>query len=447
MLETCFSKSTVMIEDGLRCRTARFFSVLLKASTTSSARTEVRVDRRDKEIKKLRFREAWYFHLLLILASAWTGVARAQEAQLTRTPPMGWDGWSAYYAEVTTEATLRAEAHSMATDGLKAAGYRYIIVDEGWEGSRDAQGSIIPNSRFPDMKGLGDYIHSLGLKFGIYSSPGPYTCHGYIGSYQHELQDARTFASWGVDYLKYDYCTASLVYGNSPTQMQTADRKMYEALSHTGRPIVFSLYETDLGHVWRWGRSVGANLWLTAQAMPPARFPDYMRMGDIGFEQDGLEKYAGPGHWNNPGVLEIGNGGWTAEQKEQQMSLWAILAAPLITGNDLRTMSPQTLAMLTNREVIAVDQDPNGIQGHRVAEEGPLEVWTKPLSDGSKAVGLFNREGANEPLEVNFASIGICGAARVRDLWQHKNLGTYRNSFSTTVPGEGVVMIKVTPLE
>ncbi|MGH9445511.1 MAG: glycoside hydrolase family 27 protein [Terriglobia bacterium] len=383
--------------------------------------------------------------LLIILAGLMVGTVRAQGTRLARTPPMGWDGWSAYYAGITTDATVRAEAHAMATDGLKAAGYRYVILDEGWEGTRDAQGEIRPNRYFPDMKGLSDYIHSLGLKFGLYSSPGPYTCHGYIGSYRHEMQDARIFASWGADYLKYDYCTASLAYGNSPDQMRAADRKMYEALRSTGRPIVFSLYETDLGQVWRWGLSAGANMWLTAEAIPPGRSQVYMRVGDIGFEQNGLDKYVGPGHWNNPGILEIGNGRMTQEEEKLQMSLWSILAAPLLTGNDLRTMTPQTLATLTNREVIAVDQDREGIEGRRVAEEGQLEVWMKPLSDGSKAVGLFNREEGDAPITVNFSDIGIHGAAKVRDLWEHKDLGIYRGSFSATVPSHGVVMIKVTP--
>jgi alpha-galactosidase len=393
----------------------------------------------------MRPRWVWYLYPWLILACAWPSVLRAQDARLAPTPPMGWDGWSASFNEVKTEVLLREEAHALATDGLKVAGYRYVIVDEGWEGSRDAQGNITPNSRFSDMKGLGDYIHRLGLRFGIYSSPGPYTCHGFIGSYQHELQDARTFASWRLDYLKYDFCSASLVYGNSPDQMQVAYRKMYGALRRTGRPIVFSVYETNLGEVWRWGRSVGANLWLTAEAMPPASGPAFMRMGDIGFEQEGLGQYAGPGHWNNPGILEIGTGRMKKEEEKLQMSLWSILAAPLIIGNDLRTMTPQTAAIVTNREVIAVDQDPKGIEGHRVAEEGPDAVWMRPLADGSKAVALCARE-AGERVTVNLKDIGITGAARVRDLWEHKDLGIYHRSFSAVVPGHGVVMVRITPL-
>lgn len=391
-------------------------------------------------------KHGWVFSfcLLLVFVGAAVDIGQARGAGLALTPPMGWDGWSSYYGRITNDATVRAEARAMATNGMKAAGFHYIILDEGWEGLRDAHGRIRANSRFPDMKEFGDYIHSLGLKFGVYSSPGPYTCGGYVGSYQHEIEDAKTFAAWGVDYLKYDYCSAKLVY--PAEEMQAADRKMYDALRSTGRPIVFSLYETDLDQVWRWGHSVGANMWVTAaQARPPA-YQDYNRMGSIGFEQDGLEKYAGPGHWNNPGVLAIGNGRLTPVEEKMQMSLWAILAAPLIAGNDLRTMTGQTLAILTNREVIAVDQDPKGIEGHRVTEEGQLAVWARPLSDGSQAVGLFNREeGGDARISVNFSEIGIQGPARVRDLWAHKDLGIYRGSFSAAVPSYGAVMVRVTP--
>lgn len=379
---------------------------------------------------------------LTLLALSLGGIAHAQQARLARTPPMGWNGVNFFGNDSLTEGMVRAEAHAMATNGMKAAGYRYVNLDASWDGGalRDLHGNIVPNSRFPDMKALGDYIHSLGLKFGIYSVPGPAGCgSAFTGSYMHELQDARTFASWGVDYLKYDYCDAPSVYPSD--QMQAVYRKMYDALQSTGRPIVFSFCQYGWQQVWRWGSSAGGNLWRTTGD----DWNNYSRMTYVGFEQDGLQKYAGPGHWNDPDMLEIGNGVLTVNEEKMQMSLWCILAAPLLAGNDLRTMSPQTLAILTNREIIAVDQDPKGIQGHRVAEEGPLEVWMKPLSDGSKAVGLFNRETGEESVTVNFSDIGVSGAAKVRDLWEHKNLGVYRNSFTATVPTHGVVMINVTP--
>jgi alpha-galactosidase len=388
--------------------------------------------------------------LMLMIVSLGV-MANAQQSRLALTPPMGWNSWNHFHCSVTDEV-VRAQARAMATNGMKAAGYRYVNVDDCWQAGRDAKGNIQPNSKFPDMKALGDYIHSLGLKFGIYSSPGPKTCGGYTGSYQHELQDARTYASWGVDYLKYDWCSAAHVY--EPSQMQAVYRKMYDALRSTGRPIVFSLCQYGLQAVWRWGASVGGNSWRTTDDIDAS----YTRMAFIGFGQNGLGKFAGPGHWNDPDMLEIGNTmsftgrggrqrtvGLNPDEDRTQMSLWCILAAPLLAGNDLRNMSPEVLAILTNREVIAVNQDPKGIEGHRVVQQGPFQVWMKPLSDGSKAVGLFNLGEGPEKMTVNFSEIGISGVAKVRDLWAHKNVATSVTSYSATVPRHGVVMIKVTP--
>jgi alpha-galactosidase len=340
----------------------------------------------------------------------------------------------------------------MVSNGMKAAGYRYVNLDDCWQGSRDAQGNIQPNSRFPDIKGLADYIHSLGLKFGVYSSPGPKTCAGYAGSYQHELQDAKTYASWGVDYLKYDWCSASTVY--QPSQMQAVYRKMGEDLRSTGRPIVFSLCQYGLEAVWRWGASVGGNLWRTTGDINPS----YTRMAYIGFGQNGLQPFAGPGHWNDPDMLEIGNTisfpgrngrrrmlGLNLDEDRTQMSLWSILAAPLLAGNDLTHMDPEVLSILTNKDVIAVDQDPKGIQGHRVTQQGPLQVWAKPLSDGSVAVGLFNSGGGPERMAVNFREIGVTRPATVRDLWSHSQVGSSATSYSALVPPHGVAMIRVSP--
>ncbi|MGH9445510.1 MAG: glycoside hydrolase family 27 protein, partial [Terriglobia bacterium] len=250
--------------------------------------------------------------VLLTISISFGGLARAQQARLALTPPMGWNGVNFFGNDSLTEGTVRAEALAMARNGMKAAGYRYVNLDASWDGGalRDLQGNIIPNSRFPDMKALGDYIHSLGLKFGIYSVPGPAGCGGgFTGSYMHEFQDARTFAAWGVDYLKYDYCDAPSVYPSD--QMQEVYRKMYDALRSTGRPIVFSLCQYGLQQVWRWGPSVGANLWRTTGDDSNG----YTRMSYVGFEQNGLEKYAGPGHWNDPDMLEIGNGVLTVDEE------------------------------------------------------------------------------------------------------------------------------------
>ncbi len=385
---------------------------------------------RGELVPRLRWLPAIFLGLSLV------GLAAPPKVALT--PPMGWNSWNHFACHVT-EAIVRAQAHAMTTNGMKAAGYRYVNIDDCWQGQRDAKGFIHPNAKFPNMKGLADYIHSLGLKFGIYSSPGPKTCGGYTGSYQHEKQDASTYASWGVDYLKYDWCSASRVY--RPDQMQAAYRKMHNALESTGRPIVFSLCQYGLEQVWRWGASVGGNLWRTTGDVQP----NYDRISVIGFDQNGLQRFAGPGHWNDPDMLEIGNGHMTLEEERTQMSLWCILAAPLLAGNDLTHMSPQTLEILTNPDVIAVDQDPKGIEGHRVTQEGPLDVWMKPLAHGSVAVGLFNRSEGVAKMEVRFAEIGIHGKADVRDLWARKDLGAFNDRYSAEVPRHGVVMVKVKP--
>jgi alpha-galactosidase len=336
---------------------------------------------------------------------------------------------------------------------MKAAGYTYVNIDDCWEGKRDARGFIHPNAKFPDMKALADYVHSLGLKLGIYSSPGPKTCGGYEGSYGHEEQDAETYAKWGVDFLKYDWCSGEDVY--RPDQMQAAYRKMEHALRRTGRPILYSLCQYGMEGVWKWGRSVGGNMWRTTDDITS----NYYTIIFWGLSQSGLGKYAGPGGWNDPDNLQIGRQpqelGSEAERRvtepldqneeKSQMSLWSILAAPLIAGNDLTRMTPATRAILTNREVIAVDQDPGGHQGRLVRLEGPLQVWTKPLADGSKAVGLFNIDWGRMPVGVDFRDIGLTTSARVRDLWAQRDLGTFAHNFTAKVPKHGVVMIKLTP--
>lgn len=347
---------------------------------------------------------------------------------------MGWSTWYAFGCKVS-DATVRAQADALIQSGMQAVGYQYVNIDDCWEGQRDAKGYIHPNSNFPDMKALADYVHSKGLKFGIYSTPGPRTCKGYEGSYGHEEQDAQTFASWGVDFLKYDYCSTGSVY--TLEQLPMAYEKMRDALVRTGRPIVFSIHGRGL--IWEWGPSTGANLWRTTDDIKD----NYNRMALVGFGQAGLEKFAGPGHWNDPDNLQVGNGGMSNEAYRLQMSLWSILAAPLIAGNDLAHMTPETRAILTNPEVIAVDQDPAGIQGHRVSQLGQLEVWAKPLVDGSKAVGLFNKEQGTLPVTVSFRDIGLSNDDCARDLWARKDLGRFEESYTAEVPQRGVVMIRV----
>ena len=352
---------------------------------------------------------------------------------LARTPPMGWNSWNHFACDVS-DAVVRAQADAMVATGMKSVGYTYILIDDCWQGTRDDAGYIRPNAKFPDMKALADYIHGKGLKIGIYSSPGPKTCGGYEGSYGHEEQDAETYAVWGMDYLKYDLCS----YDGMGAQIP-AYRKMYDALKKTRRPIVYALCQYGMQKGWEWAASVGGNLWRTDDDIRD----NYFSMAELGFGQNGLERFAGPGHWNDPDMLEIGNGGMTDDEYRTHMSLWCILAAPLVAGNNLVTMGAATKAILTNPEVIAIDQDPLGVQGHRVTQEGPLEVWMKPLEDGSKAVGLFNRGWGAMPVTVGLRDLGVGGSAAMRDLWARKDLGRFQEIYTALVPQHGVVMIKV----
>ena len=372
---------------------------------------------------------------LVFLCSLTSTLAVVAQDKIAATPPMGWNSWN-HFAEKVDDATIRATADALVSTGLRDAGYIYLNIDDTWAGKRDASGVIHPNEKFPDMKALADYVHSKGLKLGIYSGPGPKTCAGYEGSLGHEEQDAQTYAQWGIDYLKYDWC-------QPPPQrvddMKNAYTKMHDALVKTGRPIVLSLCQYGWHKVWEWGQSVGGNLWRTTGDITDR----YNSMAEIGFNQNGLEKFAGPGHWNDPDMLEVGNGGMNEDEYRTHFSLWAMLAAPLIMGNDLTRMTPYTLDILTNREVIAVDQDPLGKQGFRVAEEGPFEVWMKPMSDGSKVVGLFNRQRTGEQITANFTQIGMHGEAAVRDLWLKKDVGTFKDFYSAYVPPHGVVLVRI----
>src|SRR5947207_2215449 len=349
---------------------------------------------------------------VFVLCSFAACPSRAQTA-LAPTPPMGWNSWNHFACKVTA-ADVRGAASAIASNGMKEAGYVYVNVDDCWQAGRDEQGRIQPNKNFGDMKALADYVHSKGLKFGIYSSPGPETCAGFTGSYQHEEQDAKAYAEWGVDYLKYDWCSASQVYPVS--QIREVYKKMHDALQKTGRPIVFSLCQYGWDLVWRWGKDVGGNLWRTTGDIQDR----YDSMATIGFGQAGLEPFAGPGHWNDPDMLEIGNGGMTDTEYRTHMSLWSILAAPLIAGNDIRSMSDSIKEILMNKEVVAVDQDKKGVQGTRVRKDGELEVWKKPLAQGV-AVGLFNRSSDTQKITGKWSEVGITKKSpKVRDLWAHK---------------------------
>jgi alpha-galactosidase len=358
---------------------------------------------------------------------------------MARTPPMGWNSWN-HFKALVDDATVRGVADAIASNGMKDAGYVYINIDDTWEAGRDANGNIQANSKFPDMKALADYVHSKGLKLGIYSSPGPKTCAGYEGSYNHEAQDAKTWASWGIDYIKYDWCSASAMFktGDEHAVYQI----MGDALRASGRPIVFSLCQYGQEDSQTWGASVGGNLWRTTGDIQD----NWNSMSHIGFDlQIPLTSYAGVGHWNDPDMMEVGNGGMTTDEYKTHFSLWAILAAPLIAGNDVRNLSDDTKSILLNKDVIAIDQDPQGTEGTRLAKNGDTEVWVRSLAKGGYAIGLFNRGASAADVSVKWSDVKINGKPKVRDLWAHKDLGSVADGFSANVPSHGVAMIRVQP--
>jgi alpha-galactosidase len=382
--------------------------------------------------------------LFLVMLFSMTSLLRAQVIDIAATPPMGWNSWN-HFRDKVDDATIRAQAEAMVSSGMRDAGYTYINIDDTWEGERDSSGVIHSNSKFPDMKALADFVHSKGLKIGIYSSPGPKTCAKYEGSYGHELQDAQTYAAWGIDYLKYDLCGLrdQMKAASSPEAahkiMVDAYIKMRDALRSTGRPIVYSLCQYGNDAVWEWGANVGGNLWRTTGDIND----HYARMETIGFGQAGLARFAGPGHWNDPDMLEVGNGGMNTEEYRTHMSLWAILAAPLLAGNDLTTMTSETIALLTNKDVVAIDQDRAGKQGDRISAVGPIEIWTRPLADGSKAVGIFNRHPTPMSATVDFKQLGFRGTVKARDLWQQKDLGSVGPTYTAKIPAHGVLFLRV----
>lgn len=349
---------------------------------------------------------------------------------------MGWNSWN-HFQERVDDATVRGIADAIAANGMRDVGYVYVNIDESWSGLRDPQGNIHTNKKFPDMKALADYVHSKGLKLGIYSSPGPKTCGNYEGSYGHEEQDAKTYAARGIDYLKYDWCSASRIYKNS--ELRAIYQKMGDALESTGRPIVYSLCEYGMGNVWRWGPLAGGNLWRTTADIEDT----WESMSEIGFDQGALAPYATPGHWNDPDMLEIGNGGMTTEESKAQMSLWSMLSAPLIAGNDLRSMSPQILEILANREVIAIDQDPLGKEASRVAESGGIEVWKKNLAGDQEAVAIFNRGTDKANYEILWTKIGMARPTQARDLWSHHDITNVPDAWPTVIPAHGTVLLRV----
>jgi alpha-galactosidase len=366
---------------------------------------------------------------------------------LALTPPMGWNSWNKFACDVN-EQVVRDTADAMASSGMRDAGYQYVVIDDCWQGPRNADGVITADpQRFPSgIKALADYVHARGLKFGIYSDAGRLTCGGRPGSQGHEYQDALTYARWGVDYLKYDWCSTG------DRNAQEGYAVMADALRSSGRPIVFSMCEWGTAKPWLWAKNTG-NLWRTTgdiwdsfSVKDPKR--DWAHpVTDIVDQNEPLWRYAGPGHWNDPDMLEVGNGGMSADEYRAHFSLWAMMAAPLMAGNDVARMDEVARSILLNKEVIAVDQDALGQQGHRVARDGTSEVWIKPLSGGALALLLFNRGDSPATIRATADQLGsaVKRGARVRDLWAHRNLVRWNGSFQATVAPHGVVMVRLDP--
>jgi len=444
------------------------------------------------------------------------------------TPPLGWNSWNAFHTNISDDK-IRAAADAMAATGLIDHGWTYINMDDRWEGQRDASGVIQSSPKFPDMKALTDYIHGKGLKVGIYSSPGPLTCAGAVATYGHEDQDAATYAGWGMDYLKYDWCSYASIseinlasqygslltpdkaaqakslalenavltmrrYGHDPASLpnldglsdmitstasltrqqigarlreinnnlnqiknspelsgtfpalQLAEYKapyamMRASLDKVDRDIVFSFCQYGMGNVWEWGAQTGGNTWRTTGDIGPT----WKSIESHGFGQNGHEPFAAPGHWNDPDMLEIGNGNLTPDENFTHMTLWCMLSAPLLIGCDMPKMSKFIVSLFTNDEVLAVSQDSLGLQGRRAHQDGQTEVWIKPLSDHSMAVAFFNRGDTAADVSVNWSDLKLTGPQTLRDLWRQKDIGVQPTGYTINIAPHGAELFRVQP--
>lgn len=370
---------------------------------------------------------------------------------LALTPPMGWNSWNCWGLSVTDER-IKASANAMISKGLIDHGWTYINIDDGWEAEqRNEQGEIVSNNKFPDMKKLGDWLHNNGLKFGIYSSPGTRTCGGYLGSYQHELQDASTYAAWGVDYLKYDWCSYGEIHDAKDTSLVSYIKPyavMQTALQKQNRDIVYSLCQYGMKDVWKWGETVNGNCWRTTGDITDT----WESLYNIGFRQTVQYPYAKPGRWNDPDMMIVGQVGWgdhlhqsklTPDEQYTHVSLWSLLNAPLLIGCDLSKLDDFTLSLLTNDEVIAVNQDLAGKQAQQIIKTDTYQVWMKEMEDGTKAIGIFNISGKSEVISFRWSDLGLSAHQKVRDLWRQKVLGDFNDQFSTRVASHGVTLIKI----
>ncbi len=394
--------------------------------------------------------------ILLLAICLFSGAADARKFEhLALTPAMGWNSWNHFACNID-EKLIRATADAMVSSGMQEAGYQYVNLDDCWHGERDELGFIHPDPRrFPSgMKALADYVHGKGLKLGLYSDAGWKTCGGKPGSRGYEYQDALTYAQWGIDYLKYDWCNTEGL------KAEGAYLTMREALYAAGRPIVFSICEWGDNQPWLWGKDIGHS-WRTAGDIHPCWDCEYshgtwsswgvLRVIDM---REGIRVYAGPGHFNDFDMLEVGNGMSLSEDRAH-FSMWAMLASPLIAGNDLLHMSADTRDILTNREVIAVNQDKLGIQAFKYSSHDKLDVWLKPLANGDWAMALLNREDKPKTIVFNWKGQSVIDEHaqrnarfdktiyQIRDLWKHSDLGSTREIFNATVPGHDVVMLRL----
>ena len=386
------------------------------------------------------------FRILLALSLAVCLLHAQKFEKLAQTPPMGWNSWNKFGCDIN-ENIIKEIADAMVKTGMQKAGYEYIVIDDCWQIDRDSNGNILADpERFPSgMKSLGEYIHSKGLKFGIYSDAGTLTCQRRPGSRGYEFQDARTYAEWGVDYLKYDWCN------HGEQNSKASYTLMRDALYKAGRPIVLSICEWGTTKPWEWAKDIG-HLWRTTEDIINC-FDCVNYWGGMGVLQiidlsAAIGDYSGPGHWNDPDMLEIGNGVLAASEERVHLSMWAMFSAPLMAGNDLRSMADETIEILTNKEIVDIDQDPLGISAIRWMKYGDLEIWFKPLSENNYAFCIINR--SNEPISINQdlkttikKKYIIGGSYTVRDLWKHKNIGSTKGNIVATIPAHDVLMLKL----
>jgi len=379
--------------------------------------------------------------ILLFLLLPFSGVFAQKTQNLALTPPMGWNSWNKFGCDIN-EKIIKEMADAMVTTGMAKLGYEYIVIDDCWQVSRKPDGTIVADSiRFSSgIKSLADYVHSKGLKFGIYSDGGRSTCQGRPGSHGYEIIDANTYAGWGVDYLKYDWCDSE---GIDAVKAYT---DMSKALAGSGRPIVFSLCEQGNNRPWKWAQNVG-HLWRTTLDIQDC-WDCKVSWGGIGWttildQQVGLEKFAGPGHWNDPDMLEVGNGQMKNNEYIAHFSFWCLLAAPLMAGNDLRTMDEPTKRILTNKNAIKINQDKLGIQGSKIFDEGDFEIWSKKLSDNETAIIFFNRHWKENTIKVDWRQLGIKHNCKLFDIWKDAEVGNTGTTSGLTIPGRSVLFYRL----